>query len=881
MARKDIFDRIDTTSGSGRADAGARPPSDAEVTRVSRSVVRRRARSPDEDAPAADAGGKPTVIRRRAQPAEPEAAPASSASAPRPAARPEPTPPPVAQPASRPSGPTPEEMALAAARAEEEARKAAEAKERAAAEQAAAASQAAPAPVPVVAEAEPGAVAAAPEAAPVAAAAPPAEPAPPPRRAREVVAGGQTRDPRFAGLGSAVVALPPGYDPSNPQANRPRPARDVGGDTSADSRRGRERREVTGPEGGGSDGGDRGRRGRGRRVQEAGISALRPRRRAKKGTPKASSPQPKAQKRKVRVDGAISVSQLAHELGLKAPMLIKKLIELGNPVTINEMLDVELASIVAAEFEYEIENVGFNEDAYLQHVPEEVEDEEMSPRPPVVTIMGHVDHGKTTLLDTIRSAKVAAGEAGGITQHIGAYQVEANGQLVTFLDTPGHAAFSAMRARGASITDIVILVVAADDGPQPQTIEAINHAKAAGVPLVVAVNKCDKPGVNPENARNRLSEHGLLPEEWGGETQYVNVSALKATGIDELLEAVLLQAEVLDIRANYERHAEGTVIEAKMEQGRGPVATVLVQQGTLKSGDHVVLGSRFGKVRAMMDFRGQRIKEAGPATPVEIFGLSDLPNVGDSVIVVKNEKNARTLAEHRAELDRQAALAKSGRRTLDDLRRMAGEEERKELLVVLKADVQGSLEALKHAILGIEVEGCSVRILHDGVGPINESDVSLVQANDGLLVGFNVKVDARARRSADEAGVKPELYSVIYDVLDRVKGLLTGMLEPVYEEEHQGSAEVRALFKISRIGTVAGCYITDGKIGRNNAARVYRAGKEIWSGKIAGLRRFKDDVREVSSGYECGISLDGFDEVAEGDVIEAFDMVRVDPVAAG
>jgi translation initiation factor IF-2 len=602
----------------------------------------------------------------------------------------------------------------------------------------------------------------------------------------------------------------------------------------------------------------------------------RPRRRKKSG-PKTPSPQPKAQKRKVFVDGTISVGQLAHELSVKASVMIKKLIEMGTMVTINEMLDIDTAIVVAAEFDYEVENVGFQEVSYLQHIGVEEEAEAQEVRPPVVTIMGHVDHGKTTLLDTIRRSRVAAGEAGGITQHIGAYQIEWNDNAVTFLDTPGHAAFTAMRARGASVTDLVVLVVACDDGVQPQTVEAINHAKAADVPIIVAVNKIDKPGVNPDTIRQRLGEHELIPEEWGGETMFVNVSALKNEGIDDLLESIMLQAEVLDLHANPERHAEGVVIEAKVERGRGPVASVIVQSGTLHRGDHVVLGSAYGRVRALMDHRGKATKTAGPSAPVEVFGLSGLPNVGDNLVVVANEKNARALASHRAQEHRLAALGQNQPRTVDDLRRIADEEEKKTAYLVLKADVQGSLEALKAAILNLDVDGCEVRILHSGVGNISESDVNLVASNEGVLIGFNVKVDTRARRAADEAGVKPELHKVIYSVLDRVEGMLKGMLEPVYEEQHQGSAEIRAIFNISKIGTVAGSFVLDGKIGRNHGARVYRGGKEIWKGEMSTLKRFKDDVREVSSGYECGISLDGFNALEVGDVIETFAMIRVDP----
>jgi translation initiation factor IF-2 len=692
----------------------------------------------------------------------------------------------------------------------------------------------------------------------------------------------------WRGLGSAVVRPPPGYDPSNPEAFRAA-QRAAAPPPSADSR-GRRRADAgpamssaagafpSQPNTGGP-GGDRGRRGRGE--PDAMELAMRGRlRKRKKGAPPPPSVPagPKsAAKRKIRIDGAVTVAELAHELSLKATILIKKLMELGTPATINQPLDLDTATLLAQEFDYEIENVAFDEGQFLQHVTIEEEDDKAIRRSPVVTIMGHVDHGKTTLLDAIRSAKVASGEAGGITQHIGAYQVEAKGQTITFLDTPGHAAFSTMRARGASITDIVVLVVAADDGVQPQTVEAISHARAAKVPIVVAVNKCDKPGANPDAIKQRLVEFDLQPEEWGGETLYAAISALKKQGIDELLDVILLQAEVLDLKANPERHAEGTVIEARVERGRGPVATVLVQQGTIKAGDHIVMGSVYGRIRSMTDFKGKVLKTAGPSTPVEIFGISGLPRTGDTLSVTANERNARTLAEHRAEQEREAALSKHRRRTADDLRRLATQEELKTLHVVVKADVQGSLEALKHAITQIKVGGCEVRILHDGVGTITETDVNLVAANDGLLLGFNVKIDPRARKVADEHGVKPELYDVIYHLLDRVTAAMTGMLEPVYEEELQGKVEVRALFNISKIGTIAGSYVLEGKVARSSKVRVLREGQEVWRGEVSGLKRFKDDVREVSAGYEFGLSLNGYDEVQVGDIVEAYAMVRVDP----
>jgi translation initiation factor IF-2 len=598
----------------------------------------------------------------------------------------------------------------------------------------------------------------------------------------------------------------------------------------------------------------------------------RGRRRHKASKPKKASPTPKSEKRKIRVDNVISVKQLAHELGVKAPVVMRYLMDMGRMATVNEMLDVDTVTLVAAEFEYEVENVGFQEQNYLQHIGlEELDDEdETEPRPPVVTVMGHVDHGKTTLLDAIRSARVASAEAGGITQHIGAYQVEQGGQMITFLDTPGHEAFTAMRAQGAGVTDLVVLVVAADDGVQPQTVEAISHARAADVPIIVAVNKMDKPGVTSEPIMQRLTEHGLVSEEWGGDTMFVEVSALKGDGLDELLEAINLQSELLELKTNPDRHGEGTVIEAKMERGRGPVATVLVQRGTLKRGDHVVLGSSFGKVRALIDHRGKRIKLAGPSTPVFLFGLSELPEVGDTMAVVVNEKNARKLAEHRGRDKRAASLTGTTRLNAEDLFAAASAEKQEQLLLVLKADVQGTLQALKASIEAIEVGGAEVRILHAGVGEISESDVTLASSDDALLIGFNVRPDAKARTAALTKGVETEMYTVIYDVLDRIERQMKGLLAPTYELVRRGSAEVRLLFKISRIGTVAGSYVLDGMLGRNHMAKVIRRGEILWEGPVKGLRRFKDDVKEVGTGFECGISLDGFDEILEGDIVETY-----------
>jgi len=665
---------------------------------------------------------------------------------------------------------------------------------------------------------------------------------------------------------------PPGYDPTNPLAYRREQEQQqqqakAGETTAKKAPRGRRRVEH----------GHRPdpRANRGGRRRGRGFDGPNRRRRKSSG-PKAASPAPKAQKRKVRIDNVISVGQLAHQLSVKPAVVIRVLMDVGEMVNITAMLDIETASIVAAEFEYEVENVGFVEEDFLQQVEEEEDEGQAVARPPVVTIMGHVDHGKTTLLDAIRSARVAQGEAGNITQHIGAYQVEIESGAITFIDTPGHQAFTAMRARGAQVTDLIILVVAADDGVQPQTEEAIAHAKAAEVPIIVAVNKMDKPGVTAEPIKQRLAEHGLQAEDWGGDTMFLPVSALRGDGLDELLEAIQLQAEMLDLRANPDRHAEGMVIEAKMERGRGAVATVLVQQGTLNRGDYVVLGSAFGKVRALVDFKGSRLKSAGPSTPVEVFGLSELPEVGDEMAVVKNEKNARKLADHRGRHKRDAALANTRRRTAEDLFAAANAEQRETLLLILKADVQGTLQALRGSLEALDVDGAEIRILHSAVGPISESDVNLASANGATLIGFNCSVDAKARTAALQQGVTPELYSIIYDVLDRVEGALKGLLAPVFEQVRRGSVEVRVLYKISRVGTVAGSYVLDGTVGRNHTARVVRDDEVVWEGKIAALKRFKDDVKEVSAGYECGVSLDGFNDLNEGDIIESYATEQVE-----
>jgi len=676
------------------------------------------------------------------------------------------------------------------------------------------------------------------------------------------------------GLGSAVIKPPPGYDPNNPQA-APKEEATTGPRWKDKKAAGADRGKPGTPD---SEEGKRGKprqKRRGRRQAFMDDYRMMPtrRKRNRRSGPKVASPQPKAQKRKIQVDGTISVGELAHQLGLKTPLVIKSLMGLGMEATINEQLEFEIVQMVAQEFEYEAVQVGFQEDEHLIEL--EVDESSLLSRPPVVTVMGHVDHGKTTLLDSIRQAKVADGEAGGITQHIGAYQVERGGQLISFIDTPGHEAFTSMRARGAMATDLVILVVAADDGVMPQTVESINHARAAGVQIIVAVNKCDKAGVNPDNIRQRLMEHELVPEEYGGETLMVNVSALEGQGIDELLDAVLLVAELQDFKADPARHAEGVVLEASLETGRGAVATVLVQQGTLRAGDSVVLGSVAGRVRAMSNHAGEKVKEAMPSTPVEIIGLEGVPVAGDDFVVVKNDKAARTLAGHRAGEDRKKGLVHRDKVTLEDLFAKSAEGEVVALNLVVKADVQGSVEALKSSLESIEVEGAEIKVLHSGVGGIRESDVSLAAAYSAIVLGFNVRPDSKARNGAEKEGVDIRTYRVIYEALDEVRAAAVGLLQPTFEEKHEASVEIRKTFSVPKIGTVAGCMVIEGKVVRGHQARLVRDGVVVWEGSLSSLRRFKDDVREVEKGYECGLGLENFSDIKEGDTLETYTMKEV------
>lgn len=590
----------------------------------------------------------------------------------------------------------------------------------------------------------------------------------------------------------------------------------------------------------------------------------------------------KAIKRLIRISDTITVGELAKRMGIKANELIAELMRQGSMVTINHPLDFDTASILASEYNYEVENVAFDEDTILEATDEKLvasEEEEvegnLEERPPVVTIMGHVDHGKTSLLDAIREARVTEGEAGGITQHIGAYDVELHGKKITFLDTPGHEAFTAMRARGAQVTDIVILVVAADDGVMPQTKEAINHSKAAGVPMIVAVNKIDKPEANPDRVKQELTEFEMVPEEWGGDTIFCEVSAKAHTNLDQLLEMVLLQAEVLELKAVADKRAKGTIVESRLDKGRGPVATVLVQEGTLKVGDAVVSGLHSGRVRSMIDDRGNPVEEAGPSFPVEVTGLAGVPNAGEMLHAVENEKQAKEVAQHRQHKQREAELAKSSKVSLDQLFAKIQEGEFQELKVIVKADVQGSIEAIRDSLEKLSTDQVRLSVIHTAVGGINESDVTLAAASDAFILGFNVRPEAKASTMADSEGVDLRLYSVIYDAVNDVRDAMSGLLAPTFREQHLGRAEVRETFSVSRVGTIAGCYVLDGKMVRNAEIRLVRDNVVIYEGKLNSLKRFKDDAKEVATGYECGMGLENYNDIKIGDIIEAYTMEEV------
>jgi translation initiation factor IF-2 len=593
-----------------------------------------------------------------------------------------------------------------------------------------------------------------------------------------------------------------------------------------------------------------------------------------KATPKKTEVTvPKPIKRIIRIAEVITVGDLAKRMGVKGGELIKKLMDIGVLVNINQMIDADVASLVANEFGYEVEKTSLEHQDLLER--KEDQPEQLKGRSPVVTVMGHVDHGKTMLLDAIRKTNVVEGEAGGITQHIGAYNVELDNGRVVFIDTPGHEAFTAMRARGAQVTDVVILVVAADDGVMPQTKEAIDHARAAKVPIVVAINKIDKPAANPEKVRKELADLGLLPEKWGGNTLFAEVSAKQKTGIKELLELILLQAEVLELKVNPDKSARGVIIEAKLDKGRGPVATVLVQEGTLKTGDPFLAGSHHGRVRAMLNDKGQKIEETGPSTPVEVVGFADVPEAGETFIVVPEERMAKQISLYRQEKMRAKELAKLSKVSLEELYDQIKKGEVKELNVIIKADVQGSIEAMKEALNRLSTDAVKVNILHDAVGGITETDVNLASASNAIIIGFNVRAVLKAQTLAEQEKVDVRSYSIIYDAISDIRKALEGLLEPTYKEHLLGRAQVVQVFNIRKVGTIAGSLILDGKVVRGSHARLLRDNVVVYDGRIVSLRRFKDDVKDCAEGLECGIAIENYSDVKQGDIVESYEVEEI------
>lgn len=660
----------------------------------------------------------------------------------------------------------------------------------------------------------------------------------------------------------------PGFGaPQSPRGGQPIPPQNLEGrDGQSKKKRLKGRRTVDFQQG------DFGRHG----DEDDGMRLNRGR--AKRKNAKAQTPAPvtqpiKAAKRKIRVDEAIRLADMAHQMGVKANEIIKVLFGLGVMATINQAIDLDTATVVAAEFGYEVEKAGFSEEDYLAPKEEDAP-ESLRPRPPVVTIMGHVDHGKTSLLDAVRKSNVTGGEAGGITQHIGAYHVKTRRGEIVFLDTPGHEAFTAMRARGAQITDLVILVVAADDGVMEQTREAISHSKAANVPIVVAVNKMDKPAADPDRVLRELAELGLQPEDWGGDTIVAKVSAKTREGLDDLLELVALQSEIMDLKANPDKPARGHIVEAKLDKGRGPVATVLIQEGTLKPGDNFVCGSFSGRVRALTNDQGKKVREAGPSMPVEVQGFDGVPEAGEEFMVVTDDKVARRIADSRAIKRRERDLASESRVTLETFLAHANEKEALTLNLVLKADVQGSLEAISEALRKLSTDKVRINIVHGGAGAISESDILLASASQAIVVGFNVRPTSRIKDIAEKENVDIRYYDIIYKLADDVKSAMAGMLAPVQKEVYLGQAEVRQVYNLPRIGAIAGSYVADGKVARNAGARILRDGVVVYTGKISSLKRFKDDAREVVKGNECGIGLENFNDIKVGDIIETFETVE-------
>ncbi|PLX96934.1 MAG: translation initiation factor IF-2 [Desulfuromonas sp.] len=716
-------------------------------------------------------------------------------------------------------------------------------------------------------------------------------PAAKPQRRDDASRGGNRRPGGPGGAPGGGPGGRPGGRPARPQGDRPaRPSRDAAPSLPApsepfagkDVRGGKKKKKGRGNDYGGER--PAGNAGTGRRSRREVFEPDRNdrMRRGKKGGKPAKKTEvtvSKAIKRIIRISDAITVGELAKRMGVKANDLIKELMRQGSMVTINHPLDFDTAAILASEFNYEVENIAFDEETILEHsslkTGEEEKEEDLQTRPPVVTIMGHVDHGKTSLLDAIRAANVTEGEAGGITQHIGAYDVTLNDRQITFLDTPGHEAFTAMRARGAKVTDIVILVVAADDGVMPQTKEAINHARAAEVPLIVAINKIDKPEANPERVKQELTEFNLVPEDWGGDTIFVEVSAKQQLNLDSLLEMILLQSEVMDLKANPEKRARGVVVEARLDKGRGPVATILVQEGTLRIGDPIVTGVHYGRVRTMTDHRGGRVEAAGPSFPVEVTGLIGVPDAGDTFHAVEDERTAKEVAQHRQQKLREAELAKSSKISLDQLYARIQQGDVKELKAIIKGDVQGSVEAVKDSLLKLSTDACRLVVIHTAVGGIIESDISLASASDAIVLGFNVRPEPKAAQLAENEGVDIRLYNIIYDAVADIRDAMEGLLAPTLREKDLGRAEIRETFSVSKIGTIAGCFVLDGKILRGAQVRLVRDNVVVWQGKMNSLRRFKDDVREVATGYECGIGLENYNDLKVGDVIEAFEMEEI------
>jgi translation initiation factor IF-2 len=674
-----------------------------------------------------------------------------------------------------------------------------------------------------------------------------------------------TRDPSRPAVGT-VISLPPRIKITEraPMGGRPAP-----GPQPVNPIRGRfaQQQQRGGPRGpGGRPGGPGGRPGQsdfGRKKLPLG----------KKGKQTLLTT-PAEHKRVIRIEDTIMIGDLARSMGIKAPEVLKKLWGMGmTGVNINASIDFDTAQILASEFGYEVQNVAFKEEDVFAQKSDEPE--QLAQRSPVVTVMGHVDHGKTSLLDAIRKARVAAGEAGGITQHVAAYKVHAAGHGdIVFLDTPGHEAFTEMRARGAQATDIVVLVVAANDGVMPQTVEALTHAKDAGVTIIVAVNKIDLPDAAPERVRQQLADHGLIPEEWGGDTIYINVSALKSQNIDKLLEAIAVSAEMLELRANADKPASGVVIEARLDRNRGPMATILVQEGTLRVGDIVVAGRTFGKVRAMLDDRGASLEEAGPSTPIEVLGLDGVPEAGDQVNAAEDDKVAKQVVEHRRQQERKRELSTKKRFSLENLMEQQSEGAAKELKIVLKADVQGSAEALKTALTKLSTEKVKVNVIGAAVGGVTESDVNLAKAGGAIIVGFHVRPAGKSSKLAEQEGVEIRLYDIIYDALDDVKAAMAGLLAPIKREVPMGKLAVRETFSIPKMGMVAGCMVTEGKVNRKAHLRVIRDAVQVYEGKVGSLRRFKDDVSEVQQGYECGVMVAGWNELKQGDVIEAYEVIE-------